>query len=101
MNMEISGHHLALTDSLRRHVHSKLERALHHLDEPPTRCEVLLSVEKDRHSAEIRLHLPKRELFAKDEEANMYAAIDAAADKINRQVRDIKGRARAAERGRQ
>jgi putative sigma-54 modulation protein len=98
MNLEISGRHIDITPSLRAHIAERVERVVNHLDALPTRCDVVLAVEKERHRAEIRLHFHRHELFAKKEGGDMYAAIDAAADKINRQALDLKRKVRGGEK---
>ena len=48
---------------------------------------VILSVEKLRHKAEATLRLNGGSVFADATEEDMYAAIDALTDKLDRQVK--------------
>ena len=85
MNLTISGHHLDVTPAIRQHVEDKMipiERDGDHI----TRAEVTLVVEKHLHKAEANLHVAGADLFASSESDDMYAAIDALADKLDRQV---------------
>jgi putative sigma-54 modulation protein len=43
-------------------------------------------VEKLRQKAEVTLHVPGRDLHCECEDADLYAAIDLLADKLDRQV---------------
>ena len=45
-----------------------------------------LIVERNLHKAEANLHVAGGDLFASSESKDMYAAIDALADKLDRQV---------------
>jgi len=90
MNMTISGHHLEVTPALRGYVTSKLERISRHFDQVVD-IKVLLSVdnlkEKDlRQKAECSIHVKGKDLFAESAHADLYAAVDELADKLDRQV---------------
>jgi putative sigma-54 modulation protein len=85
MNLDITGHHIEVTDALRDYVNSKLDRLERHFDNV-TNTHVVLTVEKNIQKAEATLHVSGGNLFANAEDENMYAAIDALADKLDRQV---------------
>jgi putative sigma-54 modulation protein len=90
MNMTISGHHLEVTPALRGYVTTKLERISRHFDQVVD-IKVLLTVdnlkEKDlRQRAECNIHVKGRDLFAESAHADLYAAVDDLADKLDRQV---------------
>ena len=85
MQLTISGHHIDITDGLRVHVNDKFKKLQRHIDHI-TNIEVILIVEKQLHKAEARLHISGADLFASAEDDDMYAAIDALADKLDRQV---------------
>jgi putative sigma-54 modulation protein len=90
MNLTISGHHLEVTPALRGYVTSKLERISRHFDQVVD-MKVLLTVdnlkEKDlRQRAECNIHVKGRDLFAESAHADLYAAVDDLADKLDRQV---------------
>lgn len=85
MQINLTGHHVDITDSLRDYVDtkfSKLERHFDHINN----VHVILKVEKLQQIAEATLHLSGTEVFATSEHADMYAAIDALIDKLDRQV---------------
>ena len=85
MNLTVSGHHLEVTPAIRQHVEEKLVPIERHGDHI-TRAEVTLVVEKHLHKAEANVHVAGADLFASSESDDMYAAIDALADKLDRQV---------------
>lgn len=85
MQLNISGHHVDLTEPLKHYVESKLERLQRHSSEI-TNTEVTLVVEKMVQKAEARMHVSGADLFAAAESEDMYAAIDAMADKLDRQL---------------
>ena len=85
MNLSISGHHLEVTPALREYVTAKLERIRRHFDQVID-VTVLLSVDKLQQKAEIALHVRGKDLFAEAVDSDLYAAIDALVDKLDRQV---------------
>lgn len=85
MQINISGHHLDLTDALKDYVNNKLERLTHHHDKITT-TNVILSVEKLEQKAEAKLHVSGKDLFADAVDQDMYAAIDQLTDKLDRQL---------------
>lgn len=85
MHITINGHHLEITKSLRDYVNSKLEKLERHFDQV-TNINVILSVEKLRHKAEATVPISGQSLFANAEDQDMYAAIDALVDKLDRQI---------------
>ena len=89
MQLNVSGHHVDLTDSLHNYVSSKFDKLERHFDHM-TNVHVILTVEKLRQKAEATLHLSGTSLFAESEEADMYAAIDSLTDKLDRQIKKHK-----------
>jgi putative sigma-54 modulation protein len=85
MQINISGHHLEVTESLRDYVTSKIERLSHHHDRI-TNTHVILSVDKLVQKAEASLHVSGKDIFADATHDDLYAAIDALVDKLDRQL---------------
>ncbi|NAW35190.1 ribosome hibernation-promoting factor, HPF/YfiA family [Halomonas alimentaria] len=98
MQVNITGHHVELTDALRDYVSEKLTRVERHYDNI-TNVQVTLSVEKERQSAACTLHAAGADLHAEAQENDMYAAIDALADKLDRQLVKHKEKAQARAQG--
>jgi putative sigma-54 modulation protein len=89
MNINLTGHHVDITDSMRDYVNNKFDRLERHFDHV-TDVHVVLGVEKLRHKAEATMHISGGTLFADSIEEDMYAAIDALVDKLDRQVKKHK-----------
>ncbi len=85
MQITISGQHLDITPALREYVSDKMSRISRHFDHVTT-AHVVLHVEKQRHLAEATMNTRGATLHAGGEASDMYAAIDALSDKLNRQV---------------
>jgi putative sigma-54 modulation protein len=90
MNLTISGHHLDLTPAIREYVQAKLERIRRHFDHVID-IAVILTVDKlpqkeKRQKAEINLRVRGKDLHAESIAQDLYAAIDALIDKLDRQV---------------
>lgn len=86
MQIDLTGQHVDITPPLREYVNSKLERLTRHSTQVLD-IHVILSVEKLRHKAEATMRLNGASVFADATEEDMYAAIDALTDKLDRQVK--------------
>ena len=89
MQINLTGHHVEITTSLRTYIEGKFERLERHFDNM-TNIHVILSIEKDRQKAEATIHVNKGKIFADSEHEDMYAAIDALTDKLDRQIKKHK-----------
>jgi putative sigma-54 modulation protein len=89
MQISITGHHVEVTDSMRAYVHKKMDRIVRHFDQLID-VHYVLSVEKLRHKAEATLRVPGTDIHADAVAEDMYAAIDALADKLDRLVKKRK-----------
>jgi len=85
MQLNLTGQHIEITDSLRDHVNNKCEKLTRHFNQM-TNVHVILSVEKQRQKAEATIHVSGAELFASDESENMYTSIDNLIAKLDRQI---------------
>lgn len=85
MNINITGHHLEVTPAIRDYVQAKMDRVLRHFDHV-TSTHVILSVEKLRQKAEVTVQVRGKSIFVEAQDENLYASIDALADKLDRQV---------------
>jgi putative sigma-54 modulation protein len=85
MNLNLTGVHLDITPAIRAYVMKKLDRVNRHFDHVID-VNVVLAVDKLQHKVEANVHVRGQEIHAEAIEADMYAAIDALADKLNRQV---------------
>lgn len=90
MNLTISGHHVDVTPALREYVTNKLERVTRHFDQVVD-INVTLTVEnridkERRQKAEVNLHVKGRDIHVEHANGDLYVAIDALVDKLDRQV---------------
>jgi putative sigma-54 modulation protein len=89
MQLNVTGHHVAVTPSLRGYVAKKLKRIDRHFDRViGVHC--VLTVEKLRQTAEATLHVSGSAIHAYATQEDMYAAIDLLADKLDRCIRKHK-----------
>lgn len=91
MQINLSGHHVEVTDSMRGYIESKFEKLERHFDHI-NNVYVVLKVEKIHHIAEATLHVNGGEIHASAEDEVMYAAIDTLIDKLDRQVLKYKAK---------
>ena len=85
MQITVSGQHMDITEPLRTYASDKIAKLQKHFDNMTT-TNVVLHVEKNRHLAEATIFAKGATLHANATGADMYAAIDALADKLDRQV---------------
>ena len=77
------------SENLKTYVGEKLDRLDRYLDNP-AEANVVLTVEKFRHIAEINLTGDRLSINGKDETNDMYSAIDMALDKLEKQIKKTK-----------
>jgi len=93
MRVNLSGHHVDVTPALRSYVERKLGRVLRRFDRV-IEMQCTLTVDKLRHRAESTVYVRGLAIHASAVADDMYAAIDALADKLTRRVRKRKERVR-------
>ena len=94
MNLNVSGHHLDITASIRSYLGAKLERITRHFDHVID-AHVILSVDKLVQKAEITLHVRGKDIHCECVDEDLYAAIDLLVDKLDRQVLKYKDKSGA------
>ena len=91
MQMNITFRHVDPIESLKTYAQEKVERVNKYLD-TASEAHVVLSVEKHHHQADITIHSGRYMLRGKERSQDMYASIDLAMDKIERQLKRYKER---------
>lgn len=91
MQINLTGHHVEITDSLRDYVNTKFAKLERHFDHI-NNVHVVLTVEKLNQKAESTVHLSGTEVHASAINADMYASIDSLIDKLDRQILKYKGK---------
>ena len=85
MNLQLTGHHVDITPSIRDYVLAKLERINRHFEQVID-VNVTLTVQKLDQKIEATVHLSGKDIHVACHDADMYAAIDGLADKLDRQI---------------
>jgi len=98
MQITVSGHQVEITEPLRSYASEKIGRIQKHFDHV-TNTNVVLHVQKNLHRAEATIHARGATLHADAQGADMYAAIDSLADKLDRQVLKHKEKRSSHHRG--
>ncbi|GAA6172410.1 ribosome hibernation promoting factor [Colwellia sp. KU-HH00111] len=91
MQINLTGHHVEITSSLREYVNTKLTKLERHFDHI-NNVHVVLTVEKLDQKAEATIHLKGTEIHASAINTDMYNSIDTLVDKLDRQVLKYKGK---------
>jgi len=92
MKVDITFRNMFATDALRNHVQDKLEKVVDKYLDKVSEAHVTLSLERYLHHADINLHAGHFHLRGKEKCEDMYASIDLAVDKIERQLKKYKDR---------
>ena len=91
MNVTVTFRHVDPTPALRQHAEEKLRRLKKYLHRPVD-AHVILSVTKERHTAEVTLNADHESMFAKEVTHDLYSAIDLAVNKLEHQAQRVKER---------
>ena len=91
MKLIVSPHKITLTKAIEDHLESRIDK-IEHLDRYVTSTRVTLGHDKTKaaeraFSCSMRVSLPGPDIFAEDAEADLYAAIDLVAKKVEQQIR--------------
>jgi putative sigma-54 modulation protein len=93
MQTSVTFKNLDPSDTLKSYVTDKLNR-FDRLLENPAEANVVLSVEKFRHIAEINIAGDRLTVNGKEETIDMYSAIDMVLDKLEKQIKKYKQKIR-------
>jgi putative sigma-54 modulation protein len=89
MRVMITGRHVEVTAALRRYIETRMKRLERYGAKLGT-VQVVLGVEKYRHTSEVILNLNGAVIQAKTSTKDLYASIDQLLDKISSRVRKHK-----------
>lgn len=89
MQINLTGNHIDLTDSMKTYVNEKFQKLERHFDKVSD-THVVLTVENNQHKAEATVNMSGNRVFADSVESDMYVAIDGLVDKLDRQVKKHK-----------
>lgn len=91
MQTTVTFKNLDTSDHLKSYVSTKLDR-LDKLLDNPAEAHVVLTVEKIRHIAEIRLNGDRLNIVCREDSSDMYSSIDLALDKLEKQLKKQKAK---------
>ena len=94
MRLNITFRNLDATDALKQYASEKIDRVQRYLDRAGE-AHIVLSLERHLHHADISIHAGTFLLRGREKSEDMYASIDLAMDKIERQLRRFKERIKA------
>ncbi len=94
MQTSVTFKNIDSSENLRTYVSDKLDRFDKYLYNP-AEANVVLSVEKFRHIAEININGDRLNINGKEETEDMYSAIDMVLDKLESQIKKSKEKIRA------
>lgn len=86
MQVIVTFRHVEPTEGLRKYAEEKAQRVSKYLRRPAD-AHVILSVEKQRHIAEVQVTGSHLNITATEQTGDLYSAIDLAMDKVERQVK--------------
>ena len=93
MKLTVTGRHIDITNSIRDHLDRKLEKTFGSLNDQLD-VHIALSVEKHRQFAEVTVKDKGFSVHSEEETKDLYTAIDKALEKVNKQLKKHKERAK-------
>jgi len=94
MKLTVTGRNIEITDGIRNHLNDKMDKTIADLGEAAD-VHVALSVEKHRHFAEVTVKTKGFTLHSQDETEDLYTSMDKALEKMEKQIRKNKEKAKA------
>jgi putative sigma-54 modulation protein len=94
MKLTVAGRNIEITDGIRNHLNDKIDKTITDLGEAAD-VHVALSVEKHRHFAEVTVKTKGFTLHSQDETEDLYTSMDKALEKMEKQIRKNKEKAKA------
>jgi putative sigma-54 modulation protein len=95
MQISVTFRQLEPTEALKNYVTDRLTKFTRYLD-GPVEAHVVLGLEKFRHLADVTIDNNGRIIKGKEENTDMYAAIDLVMDKIDMQLKKFRDKMRSA-----
>lgn len=94
MRIDISGHHVEITDAIRQAVHQKLEKVASHYPQMES-ATVILTVEPKHQIAEVTTQFFGTTIAVESQKEDMYSAIADVAKRLESKLEHKKGTAQA------
>ncbi len=96
MDLTISGRHIEITEPIREYAHKRVSKLPRYYDRVRS-VDVVADKSEDHHGFEVEIiaHVDQHDPFvAKSKDDDLYAGIDGAVDKLERQLTDHKEKLR-------
>ncbi len=93
MKVTTTARHYELTPALKDYAENKVHHLKRYFDQI-VNAHITFSLEKYRHTVEITVHVNGRDFKSKDVSEDMYASVDGAVEKLERQIMKHKGKRR-------
>lgn len=94
LQVSVTGRHFDVTDAIRDHAEEKIGKLRNHFDRLHA-ADLVLELEHERIRAELTVTAPhSKPLFAKADDRDLYAAVDAVVHRMERQIDRLKDRRR-------
>ncbi len=91
MKLSVRGNKVDITESINQYLNEKLSRMDKYFDDPSEiECTIVASVRGREQKVEITIPLKKFQIRVEESHSDLYAAIDLAIDKLERQFRKYK-----------
>ena len=98
IRVSVTFRHTQPTEALKQYAEQKMHRVGKYFSKPLD-AHVILAVDaKERQVAEVELHTHGTMILGKEQHQDMYAAIDLAIDKIERQIKKQKAKTKLKRR---
>ena len=94
MQISVTFRHIEPSEALKNYVTDRLSKFKRYLD-GPVEAHVVLGLEKFRHLADVTIDSNGRIIKGKEENTDMYAAIDLVMDKIDMQLKKFRDKMRS------
>ncbi|MEJ2672103.1 MAG: ribosome-associated translation inhibitor RaiA [Deltaproteobacteria bacterium] len=95
MQISVTFRQIEPSEALKKYVTDRLNKFKRYLD-GPVDAHVVLGLEKFRHLADVTIDTNGRIIKGKEENSDMYAAIDLVMDKIDMQLKKVRDKMRSA-----
>ena len=92
MKLTVAGRNLEITDAIKKHLNSRLDKITTSLSEGAD-IHVSLHVNKYRHTADVTVKQKGFTIHADEETKDLYLTMDSVLEKIEKQLRKHKNRA--------
>ena len=91
MNLTTTARHFEADPALLEHIEERLRRLKRYFDQI-LKVDVIMSVEKFRHIAEVNVHVNGHDFNAKEESEDMFTSVDNSAKSLERQIKKFKAK---------